>query len=76
MIEILGVKLSYEALAFLAAFVASEVIGMSKLRENSVAQMVKGLIDSFRPSRSEDEKVTSIKEALDEIRQKLRELGE
>ncbi len=76
MIEILGVKLSYEALAFLAAFVASEVIGMSKLRENSVAQMVKGLIDSFRPSRAEDEKVTALKESLDEIRQQLRELGE
>lgn len=75
MIEILGVKLSYEALAFIAAFVASEVIGESKLKENSVAALIKSLIDTFRPSRKEDERVTAIKEQLEALTEELRNLG-
>ena len=75
MIEILGVKLSYEALAFIAAFVSSEVIGESKLKENSVAALIKSLIDTFRPSRKEDERVTAIKEQLEALTEELRNLG-
>ena len=57
MIEILGVKLTYEAIGFIAAFIASEAIGASKLKENSIAQLLKSLIDSLKPNRKEDEKV-------------------
>lgn len=63
MIEVLGIKLSYEALGFLVAFIASEVIGASKLKENSIAQLIKSLIDTFRPSRTEDEKVVAVRKA-------------
>ncbi len=76
MIEILGVKLSLEAIGFLAAFVASEVIGSSKLKENSVAQLVKSLVDTLKPARKEDEKVAEIKRRLEELTQELRQLGE
>ena len=76
MIEILGVKLSYEALAFVAAFVASEVIGESKLKENSVAALVKSFIDTLKPSRKEDEKVAEVKKAAALLAQTLRELGD
>ena len=75
MIEILGVKLSYEALAFIAAFVASEVIGESKLKENSVAALVKSLIDTLKPARKEDEKVEAIKAKLEELTSELKNLG-
>ena len=76
MIEILGVKLGYEAIGFLVAFVASEVIGASKLKENSVAQLVKSLIDSLRPARKEDEKVEEVKKAAELLAETLRKLGE
>ena len=60
MIEILAVKLTYEALGFLAAFIVSEVIGVSKLKENSIAQLVKNLIDTQRPHRKEDDKAHDV----------------
>ena len=76
MIEILGVKLGYEAIGFILAFVASEVIGTSRLKENSVAQLVKSLIDTLKPSRKEDEKVAEVRKAAELLAQTLRQLGE
>lgn len=76
MIEILGVKLTIESLGFIAAFIASEVIGASKLKENSVAQLAKSLIDSLKPSRKEDEKVVEIRKAAELLRETLRRVGE
>jgi len=76
MIEILGVKLSMEALGFLAAFVASEVIGSSKLKENSIAQMIKTLIDNLKPMRKEDEKVAEVRKAAELLRETLRRIGD
>ena len=76
MIEILGVKLSYEALAFVAAFITSEVIGESKLKQNSVAALIKSLIDTLKPSRKEDEKVAEVRKAAELLAQTLRQLGE
>ena len=64
MIEILGIKLTYEALGFLGAFVVSEVIGASKLKNNSVAGLLKSIIDGQKPFRKEDEKVEAIKGKL------------
>jgi hypothetical protein len=76
MIEILGVKLTYEALGFLAAFIVSEVIGVSKLKENSVAQLVKNLIDTQRPHRKEDDKVVAIRERVEELLNDLKALDD
>ena len=76
MIEILGVKLSIEAVGFLAAFVASEVIGSSKLKENSIAALAKSLIDTLKPSRKEDEKVVEVRKAAEILARTLRELGD
>ena len=74
MIEILGVKLSLEAIAFIAAFVASEVIAASPLKENSLAQLVKSLIDTLKPARKEDEKVSEVKKAAVLLAETLRRL--
>jgi len=76
MIEILGVKLTYEALGFLAAFIVSEVIGVSKLKENSIAQLVKNLIDTQRPHRKEDDKVVAIRERVEELLNDLKALDD
>lgn len=76
MIEILGVKLSYEALAFIAAFITSEVIGESKLKENSVAALVKSLIDTLKPARKEDEKVAELRARVEGLLDELKGLGD
>ena len=76
MIEILGIKFSFEALGFIAAFVASEVIGESKLKENSIAALVKSLIDTLKPARKEDEKVAALRARVEELVEELKELGD
>lgn len=75
MIEILGVSVAWETLGFVAAFVASEVIGTSKLKENSLAALIKGLIDNLKPTRREDEKVESIRKKLELVAKELKSLG-
>jgi len=75
MIEIFGVTVAWETLGFVAAFVASEVIGTSKLKENSLAALVKGLIDNLKPTRREDEKVASIRKKLESVANELKSLG-
>jgi hypothetical protein len=75
MIEILGIKLTYEALGFLAAFVVSEVIGASKLKNNSLAGLLKSIIDGQKPFRQEDEKVEAIKARVAALYQEIESLG-
>ena len=75
MIEIFGIAVAWETLGFVAAFVASEVIGTSKLKENSLAALVKGLIDNLKPTRREDEKVESIRKKLESVANELKSLG-
>ena len=75
MIEILGLSLTYEAILFIGAFAASEVIGASKLKENSVAQLLKSFIDSLRGTRKEDEKVSEIRDAAENLIDKVKKLG-
>lgn len=64
MITIFGLKLSYEAASFFALFIASEVIGLSKYRSNSVVQVFLSVVDLLRPIRSEDDKINRIKNSL------------
>ncbi len=75
MIEIFGITVAWETLGFVAAFVASEVIGSSDLKENSVAALAKGLIDNLKPMRKEDEKVAQIKAKLEAVAEELKSLG-
>ncbi len=76
MIEIFGVSLAYETIVWIAAFAASEIIGTSSLKENSVAAMAKGLIDKMKPVRKEDEKVAEVRKATELLRETLRKLGD
>jgi hypothetical protein len=75
MIEILGVSIAWETIGFVGAFVASEVIGSSKLKENGVAALIKTLIDNLKPMRKEDEKVAAIRAKLDRLTEELKTLG-
>jgi hypothetical protein len=64
MITILGIKVSYEALAFFALFIGSEVIGASKLKENGVVQVILSAINALKPHRTEDDKIQRIKDTF------------
>lgn len=64
MLTILGIKVSYETLLFFILFLASEVIGNSKLKENSVLQLVRDAIGYLKPLRREDDKIQKIKDVF------------
>jgi|LakMenEpi03Aug12_release.lakeMendotaPanAssembly.Ray.scaffolds.fasta_scaffold264024_2 hypothetical protein len=64
MITIFGLKLSYEAAIFFGLFIASEVIGLSKYRSNSVVQVFLKVVTLLKPLRSEDDKIRKFKDSL------------
>ena len=64
MLTLFGIKVSYEALAFFALFIGSEIIGASKLRENSVVQVALRVIEALKPHRTEDDKIQKIKDSF------------
>ena len=64
MLTILGIKVSYETLAFLALFLASEIVANSKLKQNSVIQVILSGVNTLKPFRSEDDKLNRIKDQL------------
>jgi hypothetical protein len=64
MITIFGLKLSYEAAIFFGLFIASEVIGLSKYRSNSVVQIFLKVVTLLKPLRSEDDKIRKFKDSL------------
>jgi len=64
MLTIFGLKVSYEALIFFGLFIGSEIIGASKLRENSIAQIFIRVVEALKPHRTEDDKIQKIKDTL------------
>lgn len=64
MLTILGLKVSYETLAFFVLFLGSEVIGASKLKSNGIVQLVLNAVESLKPFRSEDDKIQKIKDSI------------
>jgi hypothetical protein len=64
MLTIFGLKVSYEALIFFGLFIGSEIIGASKLRENSIAQIFIRVVEALKPHRTEDDKIQQIKDTL------------
>jgi hypothetical protein len=65
MLTFLGIKVSYETLAFLALFLGSEaIVGASKLKENSIVQVFLNAVNSLKPFRKEDDQINKIKDTL------------
>ena len=64
MLTFLGLKVSYETLAFLALFLGSEAIGASKLKENSIVQVLLNAVNSLKPFRKEDDTINKVKDTL------------
>jgi hypothetical protein len=64
MITIFGLKLSYEAAIFFGLFIASELVGVSKYRSNSLVQVFLKVVTLLKPLRSEDDKIRKFKDSL------------
>ena len=64
MLTILGAKVSIEAVGFFVLFITSEVIGNSKLKENSIVQLLLNAVNSLKPFRKEDDQINKIKDTL------------
>ena len=65
MITLLGVKVSYETLAFFALFIASEYLGLTKKRRaNSVTQIITAAAVYFSKARTEDDKIRRLRRAF------------
>lgn len=64
MLTILGLKVSWETILFFALFIGSEVVGNSKLKENSLVQIILAGVNALKPLRSEDDKIKQLKDTL------------
>ena len=62
MITILGLKVSYETLLFFGLFVGSEAVGTSKLKQNSIVQIILAGVNALKPFRKEDDKLQKLKD--------------
>lgn len=63
MIELAGITLAWETIACLLAFAGSEVIGSSKLKENSILQIIKTGIKKLTPEPTHKDKVQAVIDA-------------
>jgi hypothetical protein len=62
MITILGIKVSYETLAFFILFITSEYLGLTKKRRsNTVTQAISMAAAYFGKTRTEDDTVRRIR---------------
>jgi hypothetical protein len=64
MLTILGLKVSWETILFFALFIGSEVVGNSKLKENSLVQIILAGVNALKPLRKEDDKIKQLKDTL------------
>lgn len=64
MLTFFGVKVSSEALAFFSLFVGSEIVGASKLRQNSIVQVILAAVNALKPFRKEDDRIQRIKDSF------------
>ena len=64
MLTIFGVKVSVEALGFFALFLASEVVGESKLKSNSIVRVLSNAVGALKPLRKEDDRLDQIKKII------------
>jgi hypothetical protein len=64
MLTFLGLKISYESLAYLSLFLGSEAVGVSKLKSNSLVQLALGFVSYLKIFRKEDDQINKIKDVL------------
>jgi hypothetical protein len=71
MIEILGIKLSYEAAAFLVLFLFDELVPYLPIKGNNLVQVAQGIIGQLKLFRKEDDAIKALKVKIEEIRKEI-----
>jgi hypothetical protein len=71
MIEILGIKLSYEAAAFLVLFLFDELVPYLPIKGNNLVQVAQGIIGQLKGFRKEDDAIKALKVKIEEIRKEI-----
>ena len=71
MIEILGVTLTYEALAFILVFIGDEIMPYLPIKSNGWLQLFHNSVKALKPVRKEDERIKAIVEELYGLRKDL-----
>jgi hypothetical protein len=74
MIEILGIKLSYEAAVFLGLFIFDELVPYLPIKGNNIVQVIQGLTKQVKIFRKEDDAVRTVKAKLVEIQKEVSRL--
>lgn len=74
MIEILGLQLTYEAVAFLVLFLFDEALPHLPVKGNNLLQFVSGVVGALKPHRKEDEVLKAIKEELSSLHNEIEEV--
>ena len=74
MIEILGIKLSYEAAAFLVLFLVDELIPLLPVKGNNFVQVAQGIIGQLKGFRKEDDAIRALKVKIEEIQKEISRL--
>jgi hypothetical protein len=74
MIEILGIKLSYEAAAFLVLFLFDELIPFLPVKGNNFVQVAQGIIGQLKLFRKEDDAIRALKVKIEEIQKEISRL--
>jgi hypothetical protein len=64
MLTIFGIKISVETITFFVLFLASEVVGESKLKSNGIVQLLANAVGALKPLRKEDDKIDQIKKII------------
>jgi hypothetical protein len=74
MIEILGIKLSYEAAAFLILFIFDELVPYLPIKGNNLIQVAQGVIGQLKLFRKEDDAIRALKVKIEEIQKEISRL--
>jgi hypothetical protein len=61
MLTFLGIKISYESLAYLSLFLGSEAVGVSKLKSNSLVQLLLSFVSFLKLTRKEDDQINKVR---------------
>ena len=74
MITFFGIKLSYEALAFLGLFIFDELIPYLPIKGNNIVQVIQGITQQIKLFRKEDDAIRAVKAKLTEIQKEVNRL--
>lgn len=74
MIEVLGIKLSVEAAAFLILFLLDELVPYLPIKGNNLVQVAQGIVGQLKLFRKEDDAIRAVKEKLKEIQKEVNRL--